>query len=414
MASPVASALAPPLAPPLSPFERTPEEWSDALAVKGHPRYRGQHVFRWLHARGIFDPALFTDVPKSLREELLAAGPLAPVIDIVTAQDATDSTRKLLVRFADQRSVETVLIPMPSAASAEEKNDLYAASDPDAEGASSEPKDEAAPFALPFTQCISSQVGCAMGCVFCASGIAGLKRHLSASEIVGQVHLGRSEIAARVGKEGGYPEGSRVRNVVFMGMGEPLANYDAVARSLVLLTHPDGIGLSRRRVTVSTSGLVPEIDRLGKEFGGQVQLAISLHAIDDDRRSSIMPINKKYPLRELMSALERYPLAPRRRITIEYTLIKGFNASANDARGLAKLLRRIPAKVNLIPMNPVPENPLEAPTWAEVDAFQSALREAGVFAFVRRRKGDDIAAACGQLALAGEKRKVRVALPTLT
>jgi 23S rRNA (adenine2503-C2)-methyltransferase len=198
-----------------------------------------------------------------------------------------------------------------------------------------------------------------------------------------------------------------------MGMGEPLANYDAVARSLVLLTHPDGLGLSRRRVTVSSSGLIPEIDRLGTEFGGQVQLAISLHAIDDDRRSQIMPINKKYPLRELMAALARYPLAPRRRITIEYTLIKGFNASAEDARGLARLLRKIPAKVNLIPMNPVPDNPLSAPSWAEVEAFGTALRAEGVFSFVRKRKGDDIAAACGQLALAGEKKRVRVALPTI-
>jgi 23S rRNA (adenine2503-C2)-methyltransferase len=401
-----------PLAPAASPFERTPEEWSEVLAERGHPRYRGHHVFRWLHGRGIFDPAQFTDVPKALREELATAGPLAPAIDIVLAQDATDSTRKLLVQLADKRTVETVLIPMPSAASAEEKEDLYAAADPDGEA---EPSEASLPFSpLPFTQCISSQVGCAMGCVFCASGIAGLKRHLTAAEIVGQVHLGRAQIAARAGQPGGYPEGSRVRNVVFMGMGEPLANYDAVARSLVLLTHPDGIGLSRRRVTVSTSGLVPEIDRLGTEFGGQVQLAISLHAVDDDRRSSIMPINKKYPLRELMAALSRYPLAPRRRITIEYTLIKGFNASASDARALAKLLAKIPSKVNLIPMNPVPDNPLEAPSAAEVDAFSAALRDAGVFAFVRRRKGDDIAAACGQLALAGEKRKVRMTLPTLT
>jgi len=398
----VSRALTPPLGPPASPFERTPEEWADALAEGGHPRYRGHHVFRWLHARGVFDPQSFTDVPKSLREELAAAGPLAPPLSIDTAQDASDGTRKLLVRFGDQKTVETVLIPMPSSASSEEREDVYAASDPEG---------EATPDALPFTQCISSQVGCAMGCVFCASGIAGLKRHLSAAEIVGQVHLGRSEIAARAGNE--HPEGSRVRNVVFMGMGEPLANYDAVARSLVLLTHPDGLGLSRRRVTVSTSGLVPEIDRLGKEFGGQVQLAVSLHAIDDDRRSQIMPINRKYPLAELMAALARYPLAPRRRITIEYTLIRGFNAGLDDARGLARLLRRIPAKVNLIPMNPVPENPLQAPTWAEVDAFGAALREQGVFSFVRKRKGDDIAAACGQLALAGEKKKIRVALPTI-
>jgi 23S rRNA (adenine2503-C2)-methyltransferase len=194
-------------------------------------------------------------------------------------------------------------------------------------------------------------------------------------------------------------------------MGEPLANYDAVARALVLLTHPDGLALSRRRVTVSTSGLVPEIDRLGREFGGQVQLAVSLHAANDARRSSIMPINKKYPLAELLAALERYPLPKRRRITIEYTLIAGVNASESDANELARVLRRVPSKVNLIPMNAVDDNPLAAPDWGVVDAFQEVLRARGVPSFVRRRKGDDIAAACGQLALRGEKRKIKVALP---
>jgi len=254
------------------------------------------------------------------------------------------------------------------------------------------------------TQCISSQVGCAMGCVFCASGIAGLKRHMTAAEIVSQVILGRVAVDPN----------ERVRNVVFMGMGEPLANYDAVARALVLLTHPDGLGLSRRRVTVSTSGLVPEIDRLGRDFAGQVQLAVSLHAANDAQRSSIMPINKKYPLAELMDALKRYPLPKRRRITIEYTLIEGVNASATDAKELARVLRGLPSKVNLIPMNAVEENPLGAPSWSTVDAFQDVLRGLGVPSFVRRRKGDDIAAACGQLALRGEKRKVKLVLPTVS
>jgi 23S rRNA (adenine2503-C2)-methyltransferase len=240
-----------------------------------------------------------------------------------------------------------------------------------------------------------------MGCVFCASGIAGLKRHMTAAEIVSQVILGRRHVDAN----------ERVRNVVFMGMGEPLANYDAVARALVLLTHPDGLGLSRRRVTVSTSGLVPEIDKLGRDFAGQVQLAVSLHAATDERRSAIMPINKKYPLAELMDALKRYPLPKRRRITIEYTLIAGVNASQADARDLARVLRGLPSKVNLIPMNAVQENPLAAPDWATVDAFQEALRGQGVPSYVRRRKGDDIAAACGQLALQGEKRKVKLVLP---
>jgi 23S rRNA (adenine2503-C2)-methyltransferase len=214
--------------------------------------------------------------------------------------------------------------------------------------------------------------------------------------------VGRSTLAAT---------DERVRNVVFMGMGEPLHNYDAVARALTLLVHPDGLGLSKRRVTVSTSGLVPEIDRLGRDFGGQVQLAISLHSPDDSKRSEIMPINRKYPLAELVESLRRYPLPKRRRITIEYTLIDGFNATVADARALARLMRGIPVKVNVIPMNPVADNPLGAPSWEVVDAFQDALRAQGVASFVRRRKGDDIAAACGQLALAGEKKKVRVPLP---
>jgi 23S rRNA (adenine2503-C2)-methyltransferase len=171
------------------------------------------------------------------------------------------------------------------------------------------------------------------------------------------------------------------------------------------------MGLSKRRVTVSTSGLVPEIERLGRDFGGQVQLAISLHAVDDDRRSQIMPINRKYPLAELIAAMKRYPLPRRRRITIEYTLIDGFNATVADARALARLVRGIPVKVNLIPMNPIENTPLRAPPWEVVEAFQDALRAEGLPTFVRRRKGDDIAAACGQLALRGERKKVRVTLP---
>jgi 23S rRNA (adenine2503-C2)-methyltransferase len=198
-----------------------------------------------------------------------------------------------------------------------------------------------------------------------------------------------------------------------MGMGEPLHNYAAVARALTLLTHPDGLGLSKRRVTVSTSGLVPEIDRLGRDFGGEVQLAVSLHAATDAQRSEIMPINKKHPLGELLEAMRRYPLPKRRRITIEYTLIRGFNASGADAKKLAEILRGLPVKVNLIPLNRVEGNPLEPPSWDEVDAFQAILRERGVANFVRRRKGDDIAAACGQLALRNEPKKIKVALPRI-
>jgi 23S rRNA (adenine2503-C2)-methyltransferase len=203
-----------------------------------------------------------------------------------------------------------------------------------------------------------------MGCVFCASGVAGLKRHLGAEEIVGQVLLGRAQL----------DDDEELRNVVYMGMGEPLHNYEATKRSLELLTHPEGIGLSKRKVTVSTSGLVPEILRLGADFGGQIGLAISLHAADDETRGALMPINRKYPLSELMAALARYPLPKRRRITIEYTLVLGKNDSAAEAKKLVRLLRGLPVKINLIPMNPIEASTLGPPDpQARVLAFQEIL-----------------------------------------
>jgi 23S rRNA (adenine2503-C2)-methyltransferase len=203
-------------------------------------------------------------------------------------------------------------------------------------------------------------------------------------------------------------EGEALRNVVLMGMGEPLHNYDATARALRLLSHPDGIALSTRRVTVSTSGLVPEIDRLGEEFDGQVALAISLHATDDETRSRLMPINRKYPLAELMAAIRRYPLPKRRRITIEYTLVAGRNDDPSEAKKLVRLLRDLRVKVNLIPMNPIDASTLGPPDFGRVLAFQQVLVDAGYSCFVRKRRGDDVAAACGQLALRGAKAKVRV------
>jgi 23S rRNA (adenine2503-C2)-methyltransferase len=239
-----------------------------------------------------------------------------------------------------------------------------------------------------------------MGCVFCASGVAGLKRHLGPEEIVAQVLLGRSMLDHT-------DAGEALRNVVYMGMGEPLHNYDAVARSLRLLTHPEGIDLSSRRVTVSTSGLVPEIGRLGADFGGQVALAISLHAADDATRSALMPVNRRYPLAELMGALRSYPLPKRRRITVEYTLVAGKNDDPSEAKKLAKLLRGVPVKINLIPMNPIEASTLGPPGGDRVAAFQEVLVAAGYSCFVRRRRGDDVAAACGQLVLAGARPKVR-------
>jgi 23S rRNA (adenine2503-C2)-methyltransferase len=352
----------------------------------GEPRYRGLAVFRWIHAKGVLDPDQMSDLPKSLRDKLREEG-LCDPLTIVHEHLSDDTTKKLLLRLADDKEVEAVLIPQRVQTQA----DVGA---PDEEDADDREPESATAL---FTECISTQVGCAQGCVFCASGQAGLKRNLTAGEIVAQVLVGRRRLG----------DGERLRNIVLMGMGEPLANYDAVARALVLITHPDGLNLSRRRVTLSTSGLVPQIDRLGEEFAGQVQLAVSLHQVDDERRSALMPINRKYPIAELLAALRRYPLPKRRRITIEYTLVAGQNDSLDDARKLARLMKGLRVKVNLIPMNPIEASGLGPSAWSTVDAFQETLIGQGIGTFVRRRKGADIAAACGQLALHGAKlRKV--------
>jgi len=328
---------------PSHPIARLPAEWEECARAWGEPVYRGKQIFDWIHRRGVLDPDEMSNLPKSLRERLKEEGVGWPIA------------------IVDGEKVETVLIPALG-------DDRI------------------------VTQCISSQVGCAMGCVFCASGVAGLKRQMTDAEIVAQVLLGRRELRSD----------QRIRNVVFMGMGEPLHNYDAVARSLVLLTHPDGLDLSKRRVTVSTSGLVKQIDRLGKDFGGRVQLAVSLHAVRDEDRSEIMSVNRKHGLDDLTDELRRYPMPKRQRITIEYTLIKGVNDSIRDANGMVELLRGIPVKVNLIPMNPISASDLEAPDSSHVTRFQEQLTRRGLSVFVRKTRGDDVAAACGQLAFHGD------------
>jgi 23S rRNA (adenine2503-C2)-methyltransferase len=350
----------------------------------GERPFRAMQVFQWIHRKNVLDAAQMTDLPATLRERLAEDG-LRSVMDVKLVRRSLDDTRKLLVGFDDGATVETVLIPAVSGPGS------AAALDADAATADleEEESEEAAPRRV--TQCISTQVGCAMGCVFCASGVAGLKRHLKPEEIVSQVLTGRAML----------DEGEQLRNVVLMGMGEPLHNYDATARVLHVLTRPDGVGLSSRRVTVSTSGLVPEIDRLGRDFAGQITLAVSLHATNDERRSALMPINKKYPIAELMASLRRYPLPKRRRITIEYTLVRGQNDTVEEARALASLLRGIPVKVNLIPMNPIDASTLGPPDDEGVRKFQRVLLDAGYSCFTRRRRGDDVDAACGQLALLG-------------
>jgi 23S rRNA (adenine2503-C2)-methyltransferase len=393
------------------PIARFPEEWATEVVRLGGRTFHGKSVFKWIHARGVTDASKMTDLPASLRERLTNEG-LSGVLSIVTERRAADDTRKLLVGMHDGANVETVLIPrvtggksdLPSPLSGDrtfEDADAAAAVE-DEDDVDGEPANGTGPAArepfIPVTQCISTQVGCAMGCVFCASGVAGLKRHMRADEIIAQVLVGRSRL----------DENERIRNVVLMGMGEPLHNYDSTVRALKLLTHPDGIGLSTRKVTVSTSGLVPEIAKLGQDFGGQIGLAISLHASDDETRSRLMPINKKYPLPVLMQALRDYPLPRRRRITIEYTLVAGKNDTLEEARKLTRLLRGLPVKVNLIPMNPIEASTLGPPDLSGVLAFQRILVDAGYSCFIRRRRGDDVSAACGQLALLGAKPKVRV------
>jgi 23S rRNA (adenine2503-C2)-methyltransferase len=384
-------------APP-HPIARLPEEWSASLAARGERAYVAKQVFAWIHRRGVVDAAAMTDLPARLRDALASdeGGGLVPGGCVPERiHRSADGTRKIAVRLRDGALIETVLLPSVSGPGSAAELDADAASADD-EGDEDDAPSPAAPRTR-VTQCISTQVGCAMGCVFCASGVAGLKRHLGADEIVSQVLLGRSLL----------DEGEALRNVVFMGMGEPLHNYDATARALRLLTHPEGIALSTRRVTVSTSGLVPEIGRLGQDFGGQVALAISLHAADDVTRSALMPINRRYPLADLMAALRAYPLPRRRRITVEYTLVAGKNDDPAEARKLARLLRGVPVKINLIPMNPIDASALGPPAHGRVLAFQEVLISAGYSCFVRRRRGDDVSAACGQLVLVGAKPKVR-------
>lgn len=380
---------------PLHPIARLPDEWQSTLAAQGERSFVARQVFSWIHKRGVFDPSSMTNLSGALRTKLTEGG-LGPVAEIAHVHRSADGTRKVVLRLADAATIETVLLPGVTGPSARLDVDADAASGDDEEDDDDAGTSLNAPK-IRVSQCISTQVGCAMGCVFCASGVAGLQRHLGPEEIVAQVLIGRALCESD----------ERLRNVVFMGMGEPLHNYESTARALRLLTHIDGIGLSTRRVTVSTSGLVPEIERLGKDFQGQVALAISLHATDDESRSALMPINRKYPLAELLGALRAYPLPPRRRITIEYTLVSGKNDEPREAGRLAKLLRNIPVKINLIPMNPIEASTLGPPDMNRVLAFQQVLVDAGYSCFIRRRRGDDVSAACGQLALLGRKPKVK-------
>jgi 23S rRNA (adenine2503-C2)-methyltransferase len=373
------------------------------LATFGERSFRAKQIFRWIHAKGVLDPEQMTDLSKSLREKLALDG-LAPVAKLVEVYRAVDGTRKLLLEFGAGATIECVLIPMTSKESDnadlavfdEEEESRGGDFNSSFDGELSEGEKlasrilEAEPDRKKtrVTLCISTQHGCAMGCVFCASGRNGLVRGLGAAEIVAQVLEARRHLEPN----------EQLTNLVIMGMGEPLHHYDETARALRLLTNDDGVGLGLRRITVSTVGLLRGIERLGQDFEGKVGLAVSLHAPNDTLRSKIVPMNEKVTLPALMEALKRYPLPKRRRITMEYILIDGVNDSQAEARELCRLLRPLKVKVNLISMNAVEGTNLRGSSPEQVARFREWVAKEGYSCFVRTRRGDDVSAACGQLA----------------
>jgi 23S rRNA (adenine2503-C2)-methyltransferase len=326
----------------------------------GEKPFRATQLFRWIHHRGVGDFDGMTDLARSLRTKLAGVAEVR-ALSVMTEKGSTDGTRKWLFDVGQGNAIETVYIP----------------------------EDDRA------TLCISSQAGCAVGCRFCSTGHQGFSRNLTTGEIIGQLWHAEHRMKAELGL--GASERA-ISNVVMMGMGEPLQNYSQLVPALRMMLDDHGYGLSRRRVTVSTSGVVPMIDRLREDC--PVALAVSLHAPDDALRDMLVPINKKYPIDELLGACERYlDAAPRDFITMEYCMLDGVNDAPAQARALVKLVKnRLPVKFNLIPFNPFPESGLKRSTDDRVRAFGEVLLEAGLVTTIRKTRGDDIDAACGQLA----------------
>lgn len=341
--------------PDLQPVGLPRAELEQLFAGLGEKPFRARQLMRWMYGRGVLDPAAMTDLSATLRDVLSARADFRlPVID--TMQASVDGTAKWRLKVGSGQLIETVFIPE--------------------EGRG--------------TLCVSSQVGCAMDCSFCATGRQGFNRNLTAAEIIGQVVLANRELGLLDGR-------SRITNVVFMGMGEPLANFRAVVQACSVLIDDLGFQLSRRRVTVSTSGLVPQIRKLAAETNAA--LAVSLHAPDDELRNVLVPINRRHPIAELLEACWEYADATNAvGITFEYVMLSGINDSIPQARQLARLLKNRPAKVNLIPFNPFPDSGYECSTPAALAGFRHVLLDAGIMTITRRTRGDDIAAACGQLA----------------
>ena len=341
----------------------TAEELETTIRAEGLPAFRARQIWRWVWRHGVTRFEDMTDLARPVREQL-SAGFMVSRPRVSRRMQSTDGTVKWLLRFPDGNEAETVYIP----------------------------EDDRG------TLCISSQVGCTLTCTFCHTGTQKLVRNLTVAEITGQILLAMDEL-------GDWPAGKperRLTNIVLMGMGEPLFNYDNVARAMSIAMSGEGVGLSKRRITLSTSGVVPEIDRCGSDLG--VNLAISLHAVRDDLRDVLVPINRKYPLETLIEACRNYPsLSNARRITWEYVMLDGVNDSDEDSRALIRLIRGFPSKINLIPFNPWPGTEYTCSSPERIERFASIVLKAGYASPVRTPRGSDILAACGQLKSASER-----------
>jgi 23S rRNA (adenine2503-C2)-methyltransferase len=348
---------------------------------EGQRRMRARQLWSWLYVRGETDFLAMTDIAKDLRAELAANFTLLRP-KIVTEQISVDGTRKWLLRLADGKEIETVYIPE------EDRGTL----------------------------CISSQVGCTLTCSFCHTGTQKLVRNLTPDEIVGQIMLARDRLGDWPGASPEDPRGlpdaeRKITNVVLMGMGEPLYNFDNVRDACAIAADGEGLGLGKRRITLSTSGVASEIPRWGEEAG--TMLAISLHAVRDELRDKLVPINKKWPIHELLAACRAFPgLSNAKRITFEYVMLKDVNDQVADAKQLVRLLAKIPAKINLIPFNPWPGAPYECSDWEQIEKFAEVVNRAGYASPVRSPRGRDIMAACGQLRSESVKQRASARLAT--
>jgi 23S rRNA (adenine2503-C2)-methyltransferase len=373
----------PPAKPSLVGLSRA--QLADALGALGVPenarKMRVQQLWHWLYVRGTTSFDVMSSVSKDLRAKLEAHHTLARP-EVVAEQISVDGTRKWLLR-------------LPGETAGERPHEVECVYIPDTDRA---------------TLCVSSQVGCTLNCTFCHTGTQRLVRNLTPGEIVGQVMVARDRLAdwssSSTSPAKGESSGRKITNIVMMGMGEPLYNFENVRDALNIVADGEGISLSKRRITLSTSGVVPEIARTGDEIG--CMLAISLHAVTDELRNELVPLNRKYPIAELLKACRDYPgVSNARRITFEYVMLKGVNDSLADAKALVRMLKGVPAKINLIPFNPWPGSKYECSDWEQIEKFSEVVFNAGYASPVRTPRGRDILAACGQLKSATEKLSAR-------